>query len=567
MDGAVSSSTVHFSPYTPSRIAFTLSASARGRYRIWYGDGPLDNQADIAKQGATGSAAGKVSVKIRYEVVLDEPLEIDSDWPLTLPDGGLFRVKTEAGKVNAFEVEYSGKPSDYFGSRKDGVLSVNDKRWTRMRYFFAHLKGFIQLESEANFEPTEVFAHYDSENEVEKKEIRVQKMVIEKGEDRRVRRPLDHELLGAAVRASYFGGVGLPPFVGELKSMSRRSKREGRYADSFRYSFLIVDTLYGKGQFKTNQIVKALSSNEEFVNALNVARYKFVYLAENARDETERLLARDCPIEDLIRHIVKQRGVYFHGTNELKRTGDWGNVEARKLCELMSRTTDEICRVRLTPIFGDSQWNWYQRNAARSGTLVDVVVEFRVHMRSSGDTIIVRKQPKLVGTSHSLRVRLKWALEAIENAEELRSDIEEAQAVEKGPISDDDLELESVIGKEEKSDQELFSIRMITTKTRLNGTLAGGGWDDVRDPSDTYDMKWYFHEAAESRILGVLGQSEAASFWYSGPEARKWVRYSIREGLEFDHVGLYRIVCQGAAASAPLFEVGLGDLGRGLISS
>ena len=120
-------------------------------------------------------------MKIRYEVVLDEPLAIDGDWPLALPDGGLFRIKTEAGKASAFEVEYSGKPSDHFGRRKDGVRSVDDERWTRMRPFFAHLKSFIQIESEANFEPTEVFAHYDSENEDEKKRSLYGKWLSTKG--------------------------------------------------------------------------------------------------------------------------------------------------------------------------------------------------------------------------------------------------------------------------------------------------------------------------------------------------------------------------------------------------
>lgn len=479
-------------------------------------------------------------MKIRYEVALDEPLEIDGDWPLDLPDGGLFRAKIEAGKVTAFEVEYSGRPSDHFGCRKDGVICVNDERWTRMRPFFARLKSFTQMESEANFDPMEVFAHYDSETETEKQEISVQKMVLTKRGDRRRRRPLDHEILGAAVLASYSGGGEPPPFIAELKSMSRRSKREGRYVDSFRYSFLIVDTLYGKGQFKTNQLVRALSSSEDLSKALNAARQGVRQVTGDACDETAKLLAGNCPIKDLIRHIVKQRGRYFHGSNTLKRTGDWASDEARTLCDLMSRTTDKICRDQFVEILSNDASDWYESNARRSGTLVDVVLAFGVRMRNSGHTDIVREQARFVGASDSLRVRLKWALKSVEQVQ----------------FSDDDLELESVLCKEAKSDQELFSIRMITTATRLDGTSVGEAWNEVRDPSGTYDLVWYFHEEEEHLTLQA---SEAAPLWHSGPEARAWVVYSIRHGLEFDHVGLHRIVCRGAAASAPLFEVRLGD--------
>ena len=86
-------------------------------------------------------------MKIRYEVILDEPLEVDGDWPLQLPDGGLFRIKMENGKAVAFEVEFTGVPSDHFRV-EGGVIHLDDTRWTSMRPFFARLKSFIQLGNE-----------------------------------------------------------------------------------------------------------------------------------------------------------------------------------------------------------------------------------------------------------------------------------------------------------------------------------------------------------------------------------------------------------------------------------
>ena len=277
-------------------------------------------------------------MKIRYEVVLDEPLEVDGDWPLRLPDGGLFRVKTEDGKAFAFEVEFSGKPSEYFRCEV-GTIHLDDTRWTAMRPFFARLKSFIQMENEANYSAVEVFANYDAESEDEQEAIPMQKVVLTDGLNRTTRTPLDHEMLSAGVLSSYSENIRIPSFIAELKSLSRRSAREGRFVDSFRYSFLIVDILYGQGQFRSKQLVDALSGSESLVRALEEARSNVMHSSEDSDDETSRLLLDGVLVKDLIAHIVKKRGQYFHGTKVLERTGDLKNREARTLSDLMALAT------------------------------------------------------------------------------------------------------------------------------------------------------------------------------------------------------------------------------------
>ena len=130
-------------------------------------------------------------MKIRYEVVLDEPLEVDGDWPLHLPNDGLFRVKSEEGKAVAFEVEFTGTPSDHFRC-DDGKIHLDDTRWTALRPFFASLKSFIQLECEVSYDPIEVFASYHAETPDERRDILVDKIVLTVGQNRSIRQPLDH---------------------------------------------------------------------------------------------------------------------------------------------------------------------------------------------------------------------------------------------------------------------------------------------------------------------------------------------------------------------------------------
>ena len=266
---------------------------------------------------------------------------IDGEWPLSVPSGGTFEILTEDGKATAFAVEFSGRPSDIF-SVVDGKASVNDHRWNEMRWFYARLKSYLQCATEIDFDPTEVEAHYIGETEQEKQQIPMYKLMVTKGADRRRRRILDHDKLAAAVFASDKDDVAAPYFIGELKSLSRRSEREERYVDSFRYDFLIVETLYGKGQFKSKQLADALKSNRQLLDTLETARDKTRLLFETPTDETATLICNSGSAEDLVDHIVKKRGYYFHGTKRIAAARDWRRDEARTLCVFSNFATDLI---------------------------------------------------------------------------------------------------------------------------------------------------------------------------------------------------------------------------------
>ena len=234
--------------------------------------------------------------------------------------------------------------------------------------------------------------------------------------------------------------------------------------------------------------------------------------------------------------------MYFHGTKAVVRTGDWKSDEGRTLCDLMGRTTDEVCRTMMARIFGDDTWDWYESSGRRHGKMAEVAVAFGIRDRKSGDAGILTEHAEFVGERESPRVRLKWALRSLEGLQ----------------LNDEGGELESILCTEPNSGRELFSIRMITTTTRLDGSSAEA-WNDVRDPSGSYELVWYFDEEEERGTLQTTDPLDVGSFWFSGSMARWLVGHSLRQGLEFGHGGLHRIVCRGAAASASLFEVRLGD--------
>lgn len=477
-------------------------------------------------------------MKIRYEIVLDDSLEVDGDWPLRLPDGGLFRIRTEDGKAVAFEVEFTGEPSDHF--RSEGkTIHLDDTRWTAMRPFFARLKSFIQLESEVNYNAVEVFANYDAESEDEQQGIPVEKVVITGGYNRKNRRPLDHEILGAGVLSSYEGNLEVPAFIAELKSLSRRSAREGRFVDSFRYSFLIVEALYGQGKFRSKQLADALSGSESLVHALEEARSNAMYRPEDFDDETSRLLHDGSALKDLIAHIVKMRGRYFHGTKALERTADWKIQEARAISELMALTTDRICREMVGEAYSDEVGDWYEDGCRRHGKVSKIKLDLEIRARQTGRLQTKTLEVELFGDFLSERTRIKWA----------------AQSLEGLGVNDDEGEIESIRGIERRSKCELFSIRMVTTTSRMREVTDLNG-NELRDADGYYEVVWSFEEEEEEGVtLKMAEAADETTFWFSGNSGKALVADMLRRGLEFNHLGLRKVVCRSKVKAQPVFEV------------
>ena len=485
-------------------------------------------------------------MKVRYEVILNEPVEVDGDWPLPLPDGGLFRIKTEDGKAVALEVEFAGTPSDHFRV-EGGTIHLDDTRWTDMRPFFARLKSFLQLESEVNYNAVEVFANYDAESDEERQDIPMHKVVVTDGRSKKTRRLLDHAMLSAGVLYSYAGCIGVPAFIAELKSLSRRSEREGRFVDSFRYSFLIIDALYGHGKFRSKQLVDELSGSKSLVQALEAARTDAMHISEDSEDETSRLLRDGVSVKGLIAHVVKKRGQYFHGSKVLERTADWTKQEARTLSDLMTLTTDRICREMVGEAHGEQFGKWYEDVCRRHGKVSKVKLDVGIRVRRTGRLRTKTVEIEFFGDYRSAVTRGKWAVDSLEG---LR-------------VDEDEGEVESIRGIESRLKCELFAISMVTRMYKLGG-VSDLSWNEVRDPDGHYELVWSFEEEEERASLRMAEAADETTFWFSGDSGKAFVAYSLRRGLEFNHLGLRKVTCRSKTMANPVFEVllaaeGIGD--------
>jgi hypothetical protein len=89
------------------------------------------------------------------------------------------------------------------------------------------------------------------------------------------------------------------------------------FINSFRYSFLLIESLYGNGQFKTPSLQAALKSNQEFRNIVDLA-IKYDSAKNDRNSDTAKLISTKPNADDIINHLVEKRGFYFHGNIKRK---------------------------------------------------------------------------------------------------------------------------------------------------------------------------------------------------------------------------------------------------------
>ena len=471
-------------------------------------------------------------MKIRYEIKFAEPLVIDGTWPLELPDGGRLTIVKEGSKATAFEVHYSGKPSDHF-TVKDGVQSLDDKRWNRMRWFFARLKSYIQCLTDIDFDPTEVFVHYDGETQEEKEQIRINKLVLVKRHIGNGDPLLDHDMLAAAAYGSCHTEKQAPYFVGELKSLSRRSAREGRYVDSFRYSFLIIDTLYGNGQFKSRQLSDALKSENRFMDMLEAARNEIRWIILEPKDDTETIIFSADSTENLVDHIVEKRGYYFHGQKEMVRDADWRADEARALCHLLHLTTNKVCYELTQDLYNEEAWRKYQQRAKEAGMVTDAEMRCRFWCPREMREVVADNCEQLIGDESSARTRVKWALNTLERVK----------------YDEKYLELRELVCSSRELNKVLYRIDVVNTGCCGSNGSSKTGDVDIEDNLKCV-VKFEFAEEKEKAPYSFCSTDPSDSLMWKSVAVKWIIEEALKASLRFGHVGLRRI-CQGRRETRP----------------
>ena len=429
-------------------------------------------------------------MQIKYRINFDEPIRLDEAWPLSLPNNGIFRVIEDRRLAAAFEISFTQEVA----SCVEGSPTLSQEtvqQWAQMRRYFARLKGYIQCLVEINYDPVEVELIFEAESEDEKQFVPVDKVLVTRRERRKRTKVLSYETLCGAVIGSLAEQQSSHRFIGELKSLSMRAEREGRYVDSFRYGFLLLDAIYGKGQFKTNNLKRAFTSDKVLMDVVREVRLRMKEKIQSIDDDTDRLLSGDSGDSDIIEHLISKRGHYFHGKNGALRELDWADEEGRTLSRFVNEITDLICKEELRRVLTEESWAIYEDSARRSENLVELSLEAQIWDMRQRKTIVSHNACEKVGSIDNEFNRVQWAYEALVSL----------------MVDSDYQEVESILGKDKENGTFVFSIELGTSRTMFLET-----WKPAfREGSEFVpmaDVRYYFGEDREEEEAELRIQVE-----------------------------------------------------------
>jgi hypothetical protein len=294
--------------------------------------------------------------------------------------GGEFRVVSRNGKATAFEITFAGRSVDLAPTAKqhkggDVKLSIITRDTLlpfvkmQLEKAFTYLRCYFDVEVLIG----EIEIKYSGETEEEEKQIKVKGVSV-----KREKKPLSirYDLLTRAIMAAEVGQA--PEFEATLVSAARTAMLQERYVDSFRYSFLLIESLYGNGKSRTAQLKEALTNSSEFMSLVTTALKLRMAPKRPRNSDTEKFLAASPRAEAVVDHLVEKRGFYFHGN--VKRKNAWQphkQETAEALALLSLEIAMLISHAAAAPMFDETFSQRHFDDAKRVGAIMTMSVRFR----------------------------------------------------------------------------------------------------------------------------------------------------------------------------------------------
>jgi len=296
--------------------------------------------------------------------------------------GASMDVVEEGDLVTALVFTFSGQPTSLAPSFVDDesglgppTLTVNDTLHTVLRERVLNGLSFLQALFQIEVDLQRTDAKYEAETPVEKDKINI--TAFSYGEPKEQHLHLSYDYFTRAMMAGEQPIDDTYRLFATLASAAREAAFQDRYIDSFRYSFLLLDALFGQGQFKKAGLTKAFKSDPELMAAITNAVTD--YREDKARAATPTgIILRDKPSAEIIaEHLIERRGHYFH--SNLSKPHAWKpdkQDEARDLAWLCIGINHELAAKYSAPMFEESLGQRHFDSAKKSGAILVLNVNY-----------------------------------------------------------------------------------------------------------------------------------------------------------------------------------------------
>lgn len=316
-------------------------------------------------------------------------MEVEDHWPIPLL-GGLCRLIEENGLITGIEFTKNGVPKELAFSvveTPDGpskaTITGNDSLLPQVRDHLIRAFAFLQCYFDTEISVDVVSVTHEAETAEEEAHIVMPAFNFGKKEQL-LRLPYDMFTRSLMVAAEQEP----PTFVSTLATQARQSLIDRRYIDSFRFSFLLIESLFGGGKFKANQLKKQLASAAPLIGAIGAALAEWKPHPSMTQSPSLRLINSTPAPETIAEHLVDMRGHYFHGN--LVKPGAWHPAqqeEANALASFAVSIVQVIAAEAATPLFDEKYSALHFKQAGEAGAHVKMEVTYLYRLPGDGDLL------------------------------------------------------------------------------------------------------------------------------------------------------------------------------------
>jgi hypothetical protein len=315
-------------------------------------------------------------VRIRYIIPVKSKIVIPDHWEFPVL-GGVLRFVEERGLVKALEVVFANQSvqlaptiQEHDSGQAKVSIQGRDSLLPAVRSVLEEATSFLECYSDIGLAVDEIEAKYEGESTEEEAQIRVKSMRIGNHEHASY---LTFDMFTRAIMASQEKQG--PKFEVALVSSARGALSSHRFIDSFRYSFLLIEFMYGGGQFKSASLKETFKKSAELRQLIERALAEKPIPRSAHASDTLDLLKSNPSVDALIDHLVDKRGFYFHGN--IQRKDAW-RPEQQQVAQVLSLITISIANsvaMQATASMFDEEFNKRHFEYARK---VGAMVVFQI---------------------------------------------------------------------------------------------------------------------------------------------------------------------------------------------